>query len=185
MQKELDDILRSSEKNMKKALDHLKIAFSKIQAGKPSIAIFEFIMIEYYGSFTPLNQIANIIILDAMTISIQPFDSSLINIIKKSIINLNLGLNPNNNGENIIIKIPPLTEDRRKELNKKIKVEAENIKISIRNFRQHANNELKKNKESSKDLIKEYIDRIQKNTNFYIKKVEKYLLKKESEIIKI
>lgn len=181
----LDFILDSTDKEMQKTLEHLEFSFSKIRAGRTTPSIIQDIAIEYYGEFIPLNQIANITAPDAMTLSIQPFDISLIREIEKVIVNSNLGFSPNNNGERIIIKIPPLTEDRRKELSKQAKLVAENTKISIRNSRKDANGKIKKIKEGSEDLIKIYEDRLQKLTNSYISKTEEYFSKKDSEIMKV
>lgn len=183
--KELDFILTSSEEDMQKTLDHLKFSFSKIRAGRPSPVILQDIMIKYYEVYTPINQITNIIVPDAMTLLIQPFDRTLIRSIEKAIINSNLGFTPKNNGENIIINLPPLTEERRKDLSKQAKTETENAKISIRNSRKDANNELKKNRNLSKDLIQSYEEKIQKLTKLYINKAEIYFFKKNSEIMKI
>lgn len=178
-------IIDFTKKKMQKALTHLESSFNKIQAGKPSPMILDNINLDYYGIPTHLNKIANITIPNSNTISIQPFDKSIIKSIEKAIINSNLGLTPNNNGENITINIPPLTEERRKQLNKQVKIETENAKISIRNCRKEANSEIKKIKDISQDLIKIYEEQIQELTNLFINQIEEHFNKKSSKIMKI
>ena len=181
----LNNILNLFKENMKKTLSHLEINFSKIRAGRASPLILQSIMVKSYGHYTPLSKIANITILDALTISIHPFDGSLISAIEKSIIDANLGLSPTNNGKIILINLPILTEERRKELKKQIKIEAENVKISIRNFRKLANTEFKKNKDLSEDILKVYLEKLQKLTNFYTNEVEKRCVIKSNEIMNL
>ena len=113
---ELEIIISSVKQEMDAAIKHLDHAFQKIRAGKASTTMVQDVMVEYYGSLTPLNQVANVMVPDAMTISIQPWDKTAINAIEKAIINSNLGFAPSNNGDNIILNVPPLTEERRKEL---------------------------------------------------------------------
>lgn len=182
---ELDFIIDSTKEQMQGALDHLEFSFTKIRAGKPSPAMLQSVHVEYYGASTPLNQLANIMVPDAMTLSIQPFDKSSIGAIEKAIINSNLGFAPNNNGEFIIISVPPLTEERRRELSKQAKGETEHAKISIRNSRKDANNDLKKLEGVSEDLIKSYEEKIQKLTDSYIAKSEEHFAKKDAEIMKV
>lgn len=182
---ELNLILSATEDDMKQSIHHLEISFTKIRAGRPSPAILQGVMVEYYGAPTPLNQLANISVPDAMTLSIQPFDRKVINDIERAIINSNLGFAPNNNGDNIIINIPPLTEERRKELAKQAKGEVENAKVGIRNHRQEANKELKKLEHLPEDMIKDTEEKVQKLTDKYIKTAEELLQKKEIEIMKV
>ncbi|MCB9203229.1 MAG: ribosome recycling factor [Flavobacteriales bacterium] len=182
---ELELILESASEQMQLALDHLEKSFTKIRAGRPSASMLQGVMVEYYGASTPLNQVANISVPDAMTLSIQPFEKSLISGIEKAIINSNLGFAPNNNGEYVIISVPPLTEERRKELTKQAKSETENAKVSIRNARKDANNDIKKVEGVSEDIIKDYEEKNQQLTDSFIVKVEQHFAKKEAEIMKV
>ncbi len=182
---DLDLIISATEDDMKQSIHHLETSFSKIRAGRPSPLILQGVMVEYYGAPTPLNQLANISVPDAMTLNIQPFDRKVINDIERAIINSNLGFAPNNNGDNIIINIPPLTEERRKELAKQAKAEVENTKVGIRNHRQEANKELKKLEHIAEDVLKDAEEQIQKLTDKYSKSAEDLLQKKEAEIMKV
>ena len=182
---ELDLILEEAKDQMKKSLDHLDVAFGKLRAGKASPAMLSTVKVDYYGSLTPLSQVANVNTPDAMTLSVQPWEKNLINEIEKAIINSNLGFAPYNNGDMIIINIPPLTEERRKELSKMAKADVENAKVSIRNARKDANNALKNVKEASEDLIKDYEGRVQNLTDKYIKLTDEAFAKKEAEIMKV
>lgn len=141
---ELELITDSVKQEMEAAIKHLDHAFQKIRAGRASTAMVQDVMVEYYGAPTPLNQVANVMVPDAMTISIQPWDRTAINAIEKAIINSNLGFAPSNNGDNIILNVPPLTEERRRELAKSAKAETEQTKITIRNARQEGMKDLKK-----------------------------------------
>ena len=144
MNEEVELILMDAEDNMKKSLRHLESELAKIRAGRASINMFDGIMVEYYGSPTPLNQVSSINIPDARTIAIQPWEKTMIDPIERAILAANLGLTPQNNGEIIRINIPMLTEQRRKELVKQVKNEGEESKISIRNSRRDGNEQLKK-----------------------------------------
>tara|TARA_B100000579_G_scaffold395839_1_gene374173 strand:- start:46 stop:600 length:555 start_codon:yes stop_codon:yes gene_type:complete len=182
---ELNDIIFDIEKQMKESIDYLSVSFSKIRAGKASVKILDGIKIDYYGNQTPLSQVSNISTPDGSTINIQPWDKGLLDQIQKEILSSNLGLNPINNGENLIINIPPLTEDRRKELVKQAKSENENTKISIRNIRRKGNDDLKKHSDLSKDLISSFEQKIQDLTDSYIKKSDELLRLKESDIMTV
>ena len=142
------------------------------------------VMVEYYGSQTPLSQVANINTPDARTISVQPWEKNMIPEIEKAIMNANLGFNPMNNGESVIINVPPLTEERRRDLVKQAKAEAEDARVSIRNARQDANKELKK-LEISEDLLGNAEIDVQELTDKYIKRIEDVLQLKEVEIMKV
>ena len=170
---------------MQSALKHLDHAFQKIRAGRASTAMVQDVMVEYYGAPTPLNQVANVSIPDAMTISIQPWDKTAIGAIEKAIIVSNLGFAPSNNGENIILNVPPLTEERRKELAKQAKAETEQTKVTIRNARQDGMKELKKLDGVSEDIIKDTESSIQELTDSFVKKADEVLKTKEAEIMKI
>ena len=179
---ELELIIASAKQEMDAAIKHLDHAFQKIRAGRASTAMVQDVMVEYYGAMTPLSQVANVSIPDAMTISIQPWDKNAIGAIEKAIIVSNLGFN---NGENIILNVPPLTEERRKELAKQAKAEAEQTKVTIRNARQEAMKDLKKLEGVSEDVIKDTESKIQELTDKYVKSSDEHLKVKEADIMKI
>ncbi|WP_209390993.1 ribosome recycling factor [Chryseobacterium sp. RR2-3-20] len=182
---ELDLIVESVKHDMEAALKHLDHAFQKIRAGRASTTMVQDVMVEYYGAPTPINQVANISVPDAMTISIQPWDRTAIGAIEKAIINSNLGFAPSNNGENIILNVPPLTEERRRDLAKQAKVEADDTKVVVRNARQNGLKDLKKLEGVSEDLIKNIEADIQVLTDKYVKLCDDHLKVKEAEIMKV
>lgn len=182
---ELELIMSSTKQEMDAAIKHLDHAFQKIRAGKASTAMVQDVMVEYYGSMTPLSQVANVMVPDAMTISIQPWDKTAIGAIEKAIINSNLGFAPSNNGDNIILNVPPLTEERRKELAKQAKAETEATKVTIRNARQEGMKNLKKLDGISEDIIKDTENKIQDLTDKYVKIADEHLKAKETDIMKI
>lgn len=182
---ELDLILESVKQDMDAAVKHLDHAFQRIRAGRASTSMVQDVMVEYYGAMTPINQVANVSVPDAMTISIQPWDRTAINAIEKAIINSNLGFAPSNNGENIILNVPPLTEERRKELAKQAKGEAEQTKIVVRNARQDGLKELKRLEGVSEDIVKGVEEEIQTYTDKYVKLCDEHLKTKEAEIMKV
>lgn len=184
MNEEVDFILESTEDDMQGAIKHLRKQYINIRAGKANPSMLNGILVEYYGSKTPLNQVSNINIPDAQTISVQPFEKSLIQEIEKSIMNANLGFNPMNNGDSVIISVPPLTEERRKELSKQAKSEAEEAKIGIRNTRRNANAELKK-LDLSEDMLKDTEETVQQLTDKYIIEVDKVYEAKDKEIMTV
>lgn len=187
MEEEIEILIDTTKESMNNAITHLEKKFSNIRAGKASPAMLGSVMVDYYGSPTPLNQVGNVSTPDARTLSIQPYEKSMISEIEKGIMVANLGLNPMNNGESVIINIPPLTQERRKELTKKAKSDAEDAKIGVRNDRKNANNEIKKlQKEGlSEDIAKDLEDEIQQLTNKYITDLEKLLELKEKEIMTV
>ena len=182
---ELDIILETAKEQMQGTVSHLEVAFDKLRAGKATPAMLSSVRVDYYGSLSPLTQIANVNTPNAMTLSIQPYERNLIHEIEKAIINANLGFAPSNNGDTIIISIPPVTEERRKELVKMAKSDMETAKISLRNARQDANKALKAVKEASEDMVKDYETRVQGLTDKFSKKLEEALTKKEAEIMKV
>ena len=182
---ELELIVNMSQQEMDAAIKHLDHAFQKIRAGRASTTMVQDVMVEYYGAPTPLNQVANVMVPDAMTISIQPWDRSAIGAIEKAIINSNLGFAPSNNGDNIILNVPPLTEERRRDLAKQAKSEAESTKITIRNARQDGMKELRKLDGVSEDLIKDSEAKIQEITDRYVKMCDDHFRVKEAEIMKV
>lgn len=184
MDEEINFIVESTEEAMQNALSHLEKQLLNIRAGKASPAMLGSVRVDYYGSMTPLNQVANINTPDARTITIQPFERSIIQAIEKGIMLANLGFNPMNNGDSVIINVPPLTEERRRDLSKQAKSEAEDTKIGIRNDRKNANQEIKK-LDISDDLKKVGETEIQRLTDTYIEKVDKILQVKEKEIMTV
>lgn len=184
MNEEIKIILESTDEAMQGALAHLDKSLANIRAGKASPQMLGSVFVDYYGSQTPLHQVANVSSPDSRTITIQPWEKKMIQPIEKAIQVANLGFNPMNNGDVVIISVPPLTEERRKELVKQAKGEGEDAKISIRNARQEANKEIKK-VETSEDIKKDAEESVQKLTDKYIKKVEEVLLVKEAEILKV
>lgn len=184
MNEEIGFVLDATQENMDKAIAHLEKELVKIRAGKASPAMLSTVMVEYYGSMTPLSQVSNINTPDARTISVQPWEKNIIGAIETAIMNANLGFNPMNNGELVIINVPPLTEERRKQLVKQAKAEAEEAKVGIRAARQEANKDIK-GLEISEDLAKNAEIDIQDLTNSFIKKVDTILEHKEAEIMKV
>lgn len=184
---EIELYLDDAKDTMEGAIKHLIIELGKIRAGKASPQMLEGLQIEYYGSMTPLQNVATINTPDARTIAIKPFEKKIINDIEKAIRNGNLGFSPSNDGEMIRISVPPLNEERRRELVKRAKNEIETAKINIRNIRQDANNSLRKlTKEGvAEDLVKISEDRVQKLTDSYISKVEQIFSAKEREIMEV
>ncbi|MFO0495728.1 MAG: ribosome recycling factor [Flavobacteriia bacterium] len=170
-----------------KSLVHLENELMKIRAGKATPSMLHGVMVDYYGSPTPIQQVANISTVDARTITVQPWEKPMLNEISKGIINSNLGFAPQNNGEVLIISIPPLTEERRRELVKKSKSEGEHAKVGIRNNRKDALDMVKdlKNDGLSEDMSKDAENEIQNLTNVYVKKVDDLLDQKEKEIMTI
>jgi len=188
MSEELNFIYDETKEHMQKSISHLEAELKSIRAGKASPQMLSTVSVDYYGNPTPLSQVANVGVRDARTISIQPWEKNMLSAIERAIINSNLGFAPSNNGELIIINIPPLTEERRKDLVKQSKEEAELARISIRNIRKDANNDIKKlekNKEISEDASKMGHDKIQKITDKFIEEIEKMLEKKETDIMTV
>ncbi|MEJ6793774.1 MAG: ribosome recycling factor [Flavobacteriales bacterium] len=185
MMEEINFIIESAKEQMSSNIDHLEHAFSKIRAGKASPSMLDNVSIDYYGSVTPLGQSSNVNTPDARTITVQPWDKTMLEVMDKAILDSNLGFTPMNNGEMLIINIPPLTEERRRDLAKKAKSESENAKISIRNARKEANDELKKIDSVSEDLIKDAEEQIQKLTNEFTSKVDATYSVKEVEIMTV
>lgn len=187
MTEEIEFILDSTEESMEGSIAHLEKEFLNIRAGKANPAMLGSVFVDYYGSATPLSQVSNINVPDARTITLQPFEKKMLHAIEKAIMVANIGFNPMNNGDIIIISVPPLTEDRRRDLAKQAKSEAEDAKIGIRNARKDANTEIKKlEKEgTSEDICKSAEDEVQTLTNSFIKKIDEILTYKEAEIMKV
>lgn len=184
MNEEIELILEEAKDQMQAAMSHLEKAFAKIRAGKANPIMLSTVQVDYYGSMTPLSQVANVNTPDARTLAVQPWEKSMLQEIEKAILNANLGFNPMNNGDLIIISVPPLTEERRRDLVKQAKAESEDAKIGVRSARQEANKELKK-LEISEDVLKDTEADVQELTNSFIAKIDDALKLKESEIMKV
>jgi ribosome recycling factor len=184
---DIDFYIEHAKEMMSKALTHVNHEFTKIRAGKAMPAMLDGVMVEYYGNPTPLNQVSTINTPDARTLMIRPWEKTLIPDIEKAIMSSDLGLNPQNDGEQVIINIPVLTEERRKDLVKQAKHEAEVGKVSIRNSRKEANDHLKAliKEHVSEDAVKRAEDEIQKLTDEYSKKIDDLLGKKEEDIMHV
>ena len=184
---DIEFYLEHAEESMEKAVGHTQSMLSKIRAGKAMPNMLDGLMVEYYGNPTPINQVASINSQDARTLVIKPWEKSIIGDIERAIINSDLGLNPQNDGEIVRINIPALTEERRVELVKVARSEAEHGRISIRNIRKDANDHLKKllKEHVSEDAVKGAEDDVQKLTDSYIGKIEDLLKKKEEDIMTV
>ena len=187
MEEEVELIIETTKEEMMGSIEHMKKEFVKIRAGKSSPTMLQGVLVDYYGSMTPLAQVSNISTPDGRTLSVQPWEKAMIDPIERAIINSNLGFAPMNNGENIIISIPPLTEERRKGLAKSAKAESEKAKVTIRNHRKEANNEIKKleNDGLSEDMAKDAETEIQNLTNKFSSEIESLEKVKESEIMTV
>jgi ribosome recycling factor len=187
MTEEIEFILESTEESMQGSIAHLEKEFLNIRAGKASPAMLGSVFVDYYGAATPLSQVSKISVPDARTITLQPFEKNMLQAIEKAIMIANIGFNPMNNGDVIIISVPPLTEERRRELAKQAKAEAEEAKIGVRNVRKDSNNEIKKLEKdgTSEDVCKSAEDEVQNLTNSFIKKIDELLAEKEAEIMKV
>jgi len=185
MTEELNLIIDDTTASMDKAINHLESELAKIRAGKATPAMLDGIMADYYGNPTPISQVANINTLDARTIAVQPWEKNMLQVIERAIIAANIGINPQNDGVTIRLFLPPLTEERRKELVKKCNAEGENAKVSIRNIRRDAIEDIKKLQKDglSEDECKDAEVEAQALTDKFISLVEKHLAAKEKEIM--
>lgn len=182
----LDDIYQSQKANSNKALDSLKRDFGTLRTGKVNVNILDNIYVDYYGNQTPLNQVASVLVTDATTIAINPWEKPMLKVIEGAIQAANIGVNPNNDGETIKLFFPPMTIEQRQDNVKRSKAMGEKAKVSIRNARKEANDAIKKiEKEFSEDEIKRAHDEVQKITDEFIEKVEETLKNKEIELLKV
>lgn len=182
---ELQLYLEEANELMNKALAHVGHELTKIRAGKANPTMLDGIMVSYYGAMTPLNQVSSLTTPDARTIFIKPWEKGLIQEIEKAIQNANLGLNPQNDGQQVIINIPMLTEERRKQLVKQVGHECEHGRVSVRNIRKETNEQLKKVKGVSEDDVKNAEEEVQRLTNEFIQRIDTLLKKKEAEIMTV
>ena len=184
----INDIKQDAESRMKKTIDALHTDFAKVRTGRANTSILDHVQVDYYGNATPLNQVANVTTSDARTLMVTPWEKHMIPVVEKAIMNADLGLNPATAGNAIRVPMPPLTEERRKELIKVVKGEAEQSRVSIRNIRRDANNQLKeltKEKEISEDDERRGSEIIQKLTDSYISEIDTVLESKEQDLLEI
>ena len=187
MNEEVQLVYEMAKEHMDKAVEHLDNELIRIRAGKANVHILDGVMVDYYGTPTPLNQVSNVSTPDAKTIMIQPWEKSMIDTIEKALMQSNVGITPGNNGEVIRLVVPQLTEERRRDLTKQVKNEGENARVSIRNSRREANEEYKQMQKDglSEDETKTAEDNIQKLTDEYSEKVDKIVEAKEEDIMTI
>ncbi len=184
----LEEIRKDAQERMKKSVESLVAAFAKIRTGRAHPGILDGISVDYYGTPTPLNQVANVIIEDARTLAISPWEKQMIPVVEKAILKSDLGLNPATSGEKIRLPMPPLTEENRRDLTRIAKQEAENARIAVRNIRRDANSDMKdllKEKEITEDEERHGIESIQKLTDANIKEVDDLLATKEADLMEI
>ena len=184
----IPEIQKSAESRMGKSLDALKTDLTKLRTGRANTALLDHLKVDYYGNPTPINQVANVAVADARTLTVTPWEKSMVQVVEKAIIESDLGLNPATAGQTIRIPMPALTEERRKDLAKLARSEGENAKIALRNIRRDANHQLKellKNKEISEDEDKHAEESVQKITDKYVSEVDKVVADKEKDIMEI
>lgn len=187
MEEEVQLIIEDAKERMDSSIEHLKLELSKIRAGKASPAILESVMVEYYGTPTPISQVANMSAPDPRTIAVQPWERSTIPMIEKAIMQANLGLNPSNDGNIIRVPVPPLNEERRKTLVKQVRTEGENAKVAVRNIRRDSNEEFKKLKKDgfSEDAAKDAETKVQRFTDETIRMVDDFIKLKEEDLMTV
>lgn len=187
MEEEIISIVATADDHMKKAISHLESELVKIRAGKANPQMLDGILVDYYGSPMPINQVSNISVMDARTISIQPWEKNMLQPIERSIIAANIGINPQNDGNLIRLFLPPLTEERRKELVKKCQGEGEHSRVAVRNIRRDAIEHIKRLQKNglSEDAAKDAEAEVQQVTDKFIAAIEKHLVSKEKEIMSV
>lgn len=184
----VNNVKSSADQRMQKSIETLKSDLSKVRTGRAHVGILDHVMVDYYGSPTNITQVANVTLIDARTIGVQPWEKKMLTVIEKAIRESDLGLNPSSQGDLIRVPTPPLTEERRKEMVKLVKTEGENAKIAIRNIRRDANESFKKlvkDKEISEDDDRRGQDDIQKMTDKFVAEVDKLLVDKEKEVLTV
>ncbi|MBI3223330.1 MAG: ribosome recycling factor [Nitrosomonadales bacterium] len=182
------DIKKVTEQKMQKSLDALKTDLSKVRTGRAHTGLLDHVMVDYYGAQTLVTQVANVTLIDARTIGVQPWEKSMVGPVERAIRDSDLGLNPATNGEMIRVPMPMLTEERRRDLIKVIKAEGETAKVAVRNIRRDANNTLKealKNKEIAEDEERRTQDEIQKLTDRFVAEIDKALVAKEADLMAV
>ena len=184
----LDPIFKDADERMNKSLQSLDVALSKIRTGRANVGLLDHIEVEYYGAMVPLSQAANVSVSDYRTLMIQIWERDMVSKIEKAIINSDLGLTPNTAGQNIHINLPPLTEERRKEMVKVVQKEGEDAKVAVRNIRRDANNEIAKllaDKQISEDDQRRGETEVQKLTDKHVEKIDAALVAKEKELMEM
>lgn len=184
----IDDITKDAKSRMQKSVDALENDLSRMRTGRAHPSLLEPIRVDYYGAETPLSQVANINTEDSRTLTVTPWEQSMVAAVEKAIINSDLGLNPNTAGTAIRVPVPPMTEERRRDMVKLVKGEAENARVAVRNIRRDANSDLKeleKEKEISKDELRKAEEGIQKITDAAISSIDEVLQKKEAELMEV
>lgn len=184
----ISEVKKNAETKMSKSVDSLKADLAKVRTGRANPGILDHVQVDYYGNPTPINQVANISLIDGRTISVQPWEKKMVNAVEKAIRDSDLGLNPSSVGDIIRVPMPPLTEERRKEMVKLVKTEGEDAKIAVRNIRRDANEYLKKmvkDKACSEDDERRAQDDIQKLTDKYVKQIDGLLAEKEKEVMTV
>jgi ribosome recycling factor len=184
----INDILKDADSRMQKSIDSLKGELAKVRTGRAHPSLLEHIVVDYYGNDTPLNQVANIGVEDARTLTVTPWEKPMVQAVEKAIMKSDLGLNPNTAGSVIRIPMPQLTEERRRDLVKVVRHEGENSKVAIRNIRRDANSDFKmleKEKEISEDDERKGQDDIQKTTDKYVKEIDDLISTKEVDLMKV
>jgi ribosome recycling factor len=184
----MEQTIKDAKSRMDKSLEALRGELAKIRSGKATTALLDSIKVDYYGNLTPINQVANVTVLDAHTLSVTPWDKSVLSAVDKAILEANIGFNPVSDGTNLKIPVPPLNEERRRDLVKIIKKFGEESKVAVRNVRRDANEHLKKEEKKkiiSEDQLKEGEDKIQKLTDEHVIKVDELLKHKEKEIMEV
>ncbi len=182
------DIRKNAEQKMQKSLDALKVDLTKVRTGRAHTGLLDHVMVDYYGCPTAVNQVANVTLVDARTIGVQPWEKNMVGKVERAIRDADLGLNPATNGDLIRVPMPMLTEERRRDLIKVVKGEGEDAKVAVRNIRRDANNTLKealKNKEISEDEERRTQDEVQKLTDRYVAEIDKALAAKEVDLMAV
>ena len=184
----IEDIIKDAEDRMHKSVDALHTEFTKIRTGRAHPSLLDHVSVDYYGTATPIRQVANVTVEDSRTLAITPYERNMVAAVEKAIMNSDLGLNPSSAGTVIRIPMPPLTEERRRDLVKVVRHEAENARIAVRNIRRDANGDFKdllKDKEISEDEERQSGERVQKLTAKYVAKVDEALASKEAELMEV
>lgn len=184
----ISELNKTTEQKMQKSVEVLKHDLAKVRTGRAHTGLLDHVMVEYYGSMVPINQVANVTLIDARTIGVQPWEKNMVQKVEKAIRDSDLGLNPANVGDIIRVPMPPLTEERRRELTKVVRHEGENAKVAVRNLRRDANQHLKdavKEKTISEDDERRAQDQIQKLTDKYVAEIDRLLAEKEHELMQI
>ena len=179
------EVINSSEDKLKKSLDALKKDYGTLRAGRATPSLLDKVMVDYYGTPTPVNQMASVTVPEARMIMIKPYDKGSLKDIEKAIFAANLGLTPMNEGTQIRINVPPLTEERRKEYTVRVAKEAEDAKVAVRNIRRDANDKIKKDKTIPEDTSKDMVEQVQKITDEAIKKIDEIKVRKDKEIMTV